>query len=57
MPALAISVLIGAILGGLMGYFGKCTGGACPLMATWWRGALYGGTIGLLIGLGPLQGK
>jgi thioredoxin 1 len=31
-----------------MGYFGKCSSGACPLTANWWRGALYGAVLGFL---------
>jgi hypothetical protein len=52
-PALRFAgiVLAGAVLGGLMGYFGQCTSGTCPLTSTWWRGALYGGFLGLLIAL------
>ncbi len=42
----------GAALGGLMGYFGQCASGTCPLTSTWWRGALYGGFLGLLLALG-----
>ena len=42
-------VLGGATLGALMGYFGQCTSGTCPLTSTWWRGALYGGFLGLLM--------
>jgi thioredoxin 1 len=34
-----------------MGYFGQCTSGACPLTSTWWRGALYGAAVGLLVSL------
>ena len=45
-------VLAGLILGGLMGYFGQCSSGTCPLTSTWWRGALYGGFIGLMLALG-----
>jgi hypothetical protein len=45
-------VFAGALLGGLLGYFGQCTSGTCPLTSTWWRGALYGGILGLLLGLG-----
>lgn len=41
-------MLIGAILGGVMGYLGQCTSGTCPLTSTWWRGALYGGVLGAL---------
>lgn len=48
MLKLAIPILIGAALGALMGWFGECTSGTCPLTSTWWRGALYGGGMGLL---------
>jgi hypothetical protein len=47
----AACVLAGVLLGGLMGYFGRCASGSCPLMSTWWRGALYGGILGLLFAL------
>lgn len=47
----AAIVLAGAVLGGLMGYFGQCTSGTCPLTSSWWRGALYGGCLGLLMAL------
>ncbi len=47
----ALIVLGGATLGALMGYFGQCTSGTCPLTSTWWRGALYGSFLGLLIAL------
>lgn len=47
-----LPIVIGAALGAALGYFGQCTSGTCPLTSTWWRGALYGGTMGLLIGLG-----
>ena len=46
-----LTVGAGALLGGLMGYFGQCASGTCPLTSTWWRGALYGGFIGLLLAL------
>jgi len=48
---LAATILAGAAVGGLVGYFGQCTSGACPLTSTWWRGALYGGFLGLLLAL------
>jgi hypothetical protein len=41
-------ILVGALLGATMGFFGQCTSGTCPLTSTWWRGALYGGVLGLL---------
>ena len=46
-----IPVAIGAGLGALLGFFGQCTSGTCPLTSTWWRGALYGGLMGLLLAL------
>lgn len=46
-----LPVLIGALLGAALGYFGQCTSGTCPLTSTWWRGALYGTTIGVIVAL------
>jgi hypothetical protein len=43
---IALPIVIGAGLGALMGYFGQCSTGACPLTSTWWRGALYGAALG-----------
>jgi hypothetical protein len=43
-----IPIAIGAALGSLAGYFGQCSSGTCPLTSTWWRGAIYGGIMGLL---------
>lgn len=43
---------IGAVLGALLGYYGQCTSGTCPLTATWWRGSLYGATLGFIVALG-----
>jgi hypothetical protein len=48
MLPLILSIGVGAGAGALMGYFGQCTSGACPLTSTWWRGALYGAFLGLL---------
>lgn len=45
-------ILAGAVLGGVVGYFGQCTSGTCPLTSTWWRGALYGGLLGLIMAIG-----
>jgi hypothetical protein len=49
--SLLVPILFGAVIGGLLGRFGGCTGGACPLLASPWRGMLYGATLGLLIAL------
>ena len=48
MTKLMISVLIGGGLGALLGYFGKCSSGTCPLTANPWRGAIYGAVLGCL---------
>jgi hypothetical protein len=45
---LTLSLLIGGAIGAALGYFGQCTSGVCPLTSTWWRGALYGASMGLL---------
>jgi thioredoxin 1 len=47
-PILLIYLLIGGSLGTLLGYFGSCKSGACPLTANWRRGAFFGALIGLL---------
>jgi hypothetical protein len=45
-------LLLGAALGGgmgaLLGYFGSCSTGACPLTANPWRGALFGVVLGVM---------
>lgn len=46
-----LTILVGVVLGAAMGYFGQCTSGTCPLTSTWWRGALYGGFLGLVVAL------
>ncbi len=53
---LFLGILIGGGLGAAMGYFGQCSSGACPLTSTWWRGAIYGGSMGLLLAL-SIPGK
>ena len=45
---LLIGILIGAGIGALMGYFGKCTSGMCPLTANPFRGAIIGAMLGAL---------
>lgn len=46
-----VPVAVGGVLGALLGYFGQCSNGTCPLTSTWWRGALYGAVMGLLLAL------
>jgi thioredoxin 1 len=45
----AVGLLIGGGLGAAMGYFGKCTSGACPLTANPLRGGLIGAALGGLL--------
>jgi len=47
-----IPIAIGAVIGSALGYFGQCSSGTCPLTSTWWRGAIYGSVMGLLMALG-----
>jgi len=47
MISLMISVLLGGALGVVLGYFGKCSSGACLLTANPKRGALFGALLGL----------
>lgn len=49
-------IIAGVALGSLLGYFGQCSSGTCPLTSTWWRGALYGGSLGLLLALAHRNG-
>lgn len=51
MLKLFIGILIGAGIGAVMGHFGKCSSGACPLTANPFRGAIYGGVMGALFAL------
>jgi hypothetical protein len=55
MTRILLPIAIGAVLGSLMGYFGQCSSGTCPLTSTWWRGAIYGGVMGLLFALSGHQ--
>jgi thioredoxin 1 len=43
-----IGIAVGVALGALMGHFGKCSSGGCPLTANPYRGAIYGGVMGAL---------
>ena len=46
-----VGIIVGALLGSALGYWGHCTSGTCPLTSTWWRGAIYGAVMGLLVAL------
>lgn len=49
---LVIGIFIGAGIGALIGHFGKCTSGMCPLTANPFRGAIVGAVLGALISYG-----
>ena len=46
---LLIYLLIGGGMGAGLGYFGSCKSGACPLTASWRRGAFVAALIGLMV--------
>jgi len=53
---LFLAIAIGAGIGATLGYFGKCTSGACPLTASWQRGAMFGALLGALVYSSSSQG-
>jgi hypothetical protein len=52
MSRFLIPIAVGAAIGSALGCFGQCSSGTCPLTSTWWRGAIYGSVMGLLMALG-----
>ena len=44
-----LGVIIGGAIGAMLGYFGKCSSGSCPLTANPYRGAIYGAVMGALL--------
>jgi len=44
-----LGVVIGGSIGAVLGYFGKCSSGSCPLTANPYRGAIYGAVLGALL--------
>ena len=44
-----LGILIGGAIGAVLGYFGKCSSGTCPLTANPYRGAIYGALVGALL--------
>ena len=43
--------VLGALLGGGLGYLNPCTTGACPFTSSWWSGAIFGSLAGLTLAL------
>ncbi len=56
MLSMMVSVLVGGGLGAILGYFGKCSSGACLLTANPWRGAMVGAALGLVMHLASGRG-
>ena len=48
---LLAGIIIGGGIGALMGYFGKCTSGTCPLTENPFRGAVIGALLGFMLSL------
>jgi len=48
---IVLSVVVGAFIGALLGYFGQCAQGTCPLTSTPIRGSIYGAFLGFLFGI------
>lgn len=46
---LLFGVLIGGAVGAVLGHFGKCSSGSCPLTANPLRGGIYGAVVGALL--------
>ena len=45
---LSLGLLLGGSMGALLGYFGKCSTGACPLTANPVRGMMFGALLGAM---------
>jgi len=52
---LSIGLLLGGSIGALLGYFGKCTTGACPLTANPVRGMFVGALLGAMFSFSLTQ--
>lgn len=46
---IVLGVLIGGGVGFLLGYFGRCASGTCPLMSNPYIGTIFGAVIGAII--------
>ena len=50
-----LGIIIGAGVGAVIGHFGKCSSGGCPLTANPFRGAIYGAVMGALFTLSSVS--
>jgi len=46
---LILGALVGGTLGGVIGHFGKCAHGACPLTSSPISGAFFGAVAGAVV--------
>ncbi len=53
---LVIGGAIGLVAGGVLGYFGKCRPGGCPLTGSPWSGAIFGCLIGVVVAMTFFRG-
>ena len=53
---MVIGAVVGVLIGGTIGYFGKCAGGGCPLTGSPLGGALWGLVLGLMFA-GSFSGR
>ena len=44
-----IGIVLGAVIGFAIGYFGHCGSGTCPLIGNPWVSTILGGTFGAII--------
>jgi len=44
-----LPIVIGALVGATLGYFGQCSSGTCPLTSICSRGATYGAVMSALL--------
>lgn len=42
-------LLVGASIGGIVGYYGQCQSGTCIFTATWWGGSITGILLAALV--------
>ena len=47
--AIVIGIAAGAAVGGVLGYFGRCSSGTCPLTSNPYTGAIFGAVMGGVI--------
>ena len=52
MVKIITGVLVGGGIGFLLGYFGKCVSGTCPLTSNPYFSTIVGALVGLLIAMG-----